>query len=40
VSRIKVLDENSLTLSESMTQDGSDAKKLLRKKWLEVTGNK
>ena len=37
-SRIKVLDENSLTLSESMTQDGSDAKKLLRKKWLEVTG--
>jgi replicative DNA helicase len=39
-SRIKVLDENSLTLSESMTQDGSDAKKLLRKKWQEVTGNK
>jgi replicative DNA helicase len=39
-SRIKILDENSLTLSESMTQDGSDAKKLLRKKWQEVTGNK
>jgi replicative DNA helicase len=39
-SRIKVLDENSLTLSESMSQDGSDAKKLLKKKWLEVTGNK
>jgi len=37
-SRIKILDENSLTLSESMTQDGNDAKKLLRKKWLEVTG--
>lgn len=39
-SRIKILDENILTLSESMTQDGSDAKKLLRKKWQEVTGNK
>ena len=39
-SRIKILDENSLTLSESMTQDDNDAKKLLRKKWLEVTGNK
>lgn len=39
-SRIKVLDENSLTLSETLTQDGSDAKKLLKKKWQEVTGGK
>jgi len=39
-SRIKILDENSLTLSESMTQDNNDAKKLLRKKWQEVTGSK
>jgi replicative DNA helicase len=39
-SRIKILDENSLTLSESMTQDNNDAKKLLRKKWQEVTGTK
>jgi len=39
-SRIKILDENSLTLSESMTQDNNDAKKLLRKKWQEVTGGK
>jgi hypothetical protein len=29
-----------LTLSESMSQDNNDAKKLLRKKWQEVTGSK
>ena len=39
-SRIKILDENSLTLRESMSQDSNDAKKLLRKKWQEVTGSK
>jgi replicative DNA helicase len=39
-SRIKILDENSLTLQESMTQENNDAKKLLRKKWQEVTGSK
>jgi hypothetical protein len=39
-SKITILDENSLTLSETVSNDRRDEKKLLRKKWLEVTGNK
>jgi replicative DNA helicase len=39
-SRISILDENSLSLSETVSNDRRDEKKLLRKKWLEVTGTK
>jgi len=39
-SRFKILDENSLTLSESLTQDNNDSKKLLKDKWNELTRNK
>jgi len=39
-SRIKILDENSLSLSETITNDKNNEKKLLKQKWLEVTGSK
>ena len=37
-SKIRILDENSLTLQESMTQDNSERKKLMLDKWQQVTG--
>jgi replicative DNA helicase len=39
-SKIKVLDENSLTLQEAMSQDDNDRKKLMRDKWNQVMGAK
>jgi replicative DNA helicase len=39
-SRIKILDETSLSLSETITNDRNNEKKLLKQKWLEVTGSK
>ena len=39
-SKIKILDENSLSLSETITNDKNNEKKLLKQKWLEVTGSK
>jgi len=39
-SKIQILDENSLTLQESLNQDESDRKKVLRDKWNQVMGAK
>ncbi len=39
-SKIQILDENSLTLQESIEQDESDRKKVLRDKWNQVMGAK
>jgi replicative DNA helicase len=39
-SKIKVLDENSLTLQEAISQDDNDRKKLMRDKWNQVMGAK
>ena len=39
-SIIKILDDNELTLSEVMSQDDNDKKKLIRDKWNQVMGNK
>ena len=39
-SKIRILDENSLTLSESLQQDESDRKKVLKEKWNQVMGAK
>lgn len=39
-SKIRILDENSLTLSESLEQDESDRKKVLKEKWNQVMGAK
>lgn len=39
-SKIQILDENSLTLQESINQDESDRKKVLRDKWNQVMGAK
>jgi hypothetical protein len=35
-SKIEILDENQLTLGEAVSQDASDTKTLLRKKWNEL----
>jgi replicative DNA helicase len=35
-SKIQILDENSLTLSESLGQDESDTKRVLKEKWKQV----
>ena len=35
-SKIEILDENQLTLGEAVSQDSSDTKNLLRKKWNEL----
>jgi len=35
-SKIEILDENQLTLGEAVSQDASDTKNLLRKKWNEL----
>ena len=37
-SRIEVLDEKTLTLSEATSQDASTMKNLLKEKWKEVSG--
>lgn len=37
-SRIKILDEKHLTLSEAVKQDETSMKSLLKKKWKEVSG--
>lgn len=39
-SKITVLDENSLTLQETMSQDNSDRKKHLKEKWEELMREK
>jgi len=39
-SKITVLDENSLTLQESLSQDNSERKKHLKEKWEELMGEK
>ena len=38
LSKIKVIEEESQTLSEAVTQDQGEIKKQLRKKWKEVNG--
>ena len=37
-SRIKILDDKHLTLSETVKQDASTMKTLLKEKWKEVSG--
>jgi hypothetical protein len=39
-SKIRVLDENSLTLQESLENDESVRKKLMKEKWQQVMGSK
>ena len=39
-SKIRVLDENSLSLQESLENDESARKKLIKEKWQQVMGNK
>lgn len=39
-SKIRILDENSLSLQESLAQDESERKRVLQAKWKEVMGSK
>jgi replicative DNA helicase len=39
-SKIRVLDENSLSLQESLAQDESERKRMLKEKWQQVMGSK
>lgn len=39
-SKIRILDENSLSLQESLAQDESERKRMLKEKWQQVMGSK